>query len=188
MIEAFLLGLYILILSPILFSLGIQDPYLYFFIMLILTLPGIYAMFRGAPFVPTTKDKVKKMIKLADINSNSIVYDLGSGDGRFIFAAAKAGAKKSVGYELSMPIYLLAKFRSFFNPKTHFRFRDFWFEADKLADADVVFCFLMVKSMAKFETQIWPHLKPGSKVISNLFRMPGQTPILDENGIRVYQK
>jgi SAM-dependent methyltransferase len=188
MIEAFLMGLYILILSPFLYYLGIQDPYKFFILLFILSTPGLYAMLRGAPFVPTTNQKVAKMIQLAKINQNSVVYDLGSGDGRFIFAAAKAGAKKSIGYELSIPIYLLTKFRSLFNPRTQFKYRDFWFESSNLADADVVFCFLMVKTMAKFETKIWPNLKPGCLVISNVFRMPGITPIYDKDGIRVYQK
>jgi SAM-dependent methyltransferase len=188
MVEAFLLGLYILILSPVLFSLGVEDPYAYFLIMFILTLPGIYAMFRGAPFVPTAQKRVQKMVKIAKITNKSIIYDLGSGDGRFIFAAAKAGAKNAIGYELSLPIYLLSKFRSFFIPNAEFRYKDFWFDSEKFKNADVIFCFLMIKPMAKFESKIWPHLKPGCLVVSNVFRLPGIKPIKEVDGIRVYKK
>jgi SAM-dependent methyltransferase len=188
MIEAFLIGAYILLLSPILYYFGIDKPIYFFSILFILSLPGVYAMLRGAPFVPTLKAKVTKMIDLAEINSSSIVYDLGSGDGRFVFAAQRSGAKKSTGYELSLPIYFFTKIKSFFNPRTKFIYKDFWFDAKAFADADVIFCFLMVKSMAKFETVIWPHLKPGCKVVSNVFKMPGVTPIYEKEGIRVYQK
>jgi len=41
------------------------------------------------PYVPTTEEAVKAMLKLADVKSSDIVYDLGCGDGRIVIAAAK---------------------------------------------------------------------------------------------------
>jgi SAM-dependent methyltransferase len=188
MIEAFLLGLYILVISPILFSLGFNSPAFYFLLLFGLSIPGIYAMIIGAPFVPTKKEKFLKMIKLAKINKNSIVYDLGSGDGRFVFAAAKLNAKKSIGYELSLPIYILTKTRSFFYKNADIRYKNFWNDQKNYSDADVIFCFLLIKPMQKFKTEIWPNLKPGCLVISNIFSLPDTKPIFDKEGIRVYKK
>jgi len=41
------------------------------------------------PYVPTTEEAVKAMLKLADVKKSDIVYDLGCGDGRIVIAAAK---------------------------------------------------------------------------------------------------
>lgn len=188
MIEAFLLGLYMILLSPILFKLGFKDPISIFILLFTVSIPGIYAMFRGAPFLPTKKEKQQKMLELAKIKSDTIIYDLGSGDGRFIFGAAKLGAKKAIGYELSLPIYIYSKIKSFFYKNAEIRCKDFWFDAKKFNDADVIFCFLMIKPMQKFESIIWPNLKPGCKVVSNVFKMPGVNPIYDQEGIRIYIK
>ena len=51
------------------------------------------------PFVPSPQDVVDKMIELAGVKKGDTVYDLGSGDGRIVIAAAKKGAK-AVGFEI----------------------------------------------------------------------------------------
>lgn len=188
MIEAFLLGLYVLLVSPILFSFGLDSPAFYFFLLFALSIPGIYAMIIGAPFVPTKKEKFELMVSKAKINKSKIVYDLGSGDGRFVFAAAKLGAKKSIGYELSTPLYIFTKLKSLFYKNANIRYKNFWNDSGNLADADIIFCFLLVKPMERFENEIWPKLKPGCLVISNIFRIPNQKPIFDKHGVRIYKK
>src|SRR5919108_83914 len=49
------------------------------------------------PFVPTPQEVVDKMIELAAVKNGDTVYDLGSGDGRIVIAAAKKGAR-AVGF------------------------------------------------------------------------------------------
>ena len=46
------------------------------------------------------KEAVSTIIKLAQIKKNETVVDLGSGDGRLLFASAKKGAY-AIGYELN---------------------------------------------------------------------------------------
>jgi SAM-dependent methyltransferase len=185
MIEAFYLALYLLILSPLLYYMGVDNPFWIFAILMILTLPGLYAMIKGAPYLPTDKKRVKKMIKLADIKKGTKVSDLGSGDGRIVFAAAKNGAV-AIGYELSIPLYIWTKVKSYFNPNVSIYCKDFW-HLDH-SDQDVIFCFLLVETMKRFEAEIWPTLKPGAKVISNSFRLPNQQPVYDENRVKMYIK
>src|SRR5690349_19923730 len=52
------------------------------------------------PFVPTTEQAVKEMLKLADVKSSDIVYDLGCGDGRIVIAAAKTYGAHAVGIDI----------------------------------------------------------------------------------------
>src|SRR5437870_13197203 len=41
------------------------------------------------PYVPSTDEAVKAMLKLADVKKTDVVYDVGCADGRIVIAAAK---------------------------------------------------------------------------------------------------
>src|SRR5260221_11229011 len=53
------------------------------------------------PYVPTTEEAVKAMLKLADLKKTDIVYDLGGGDGRIVIAAAKEIGAHGVGTNIT---------------------------------------------------------------------------------------
>ena len=65
----------------------------------------IVTAFTGAPWVPTGKRTVKSMLEIANVGVGDIVFDLGSGDGRIIFAAARRGAK-AIGIDIN-PFWIL---------------------------------------------------------------------------------
>jgi SAM-dependent methyltransferase len=152
-------------------------------------------MFAGAlwaaPCVPSGKKTVQKMIRAACITPSDIVYDLGCGDGRFVFAAAKAGAKKTVGIEISPLVFLYAKFRSWFlgTKNSAIRFGNF-FHFSEVKDADVLFLFLLPNILEEVFREIWPHLKPGTRVISNSFFPEHVSPKVvipkDKGGKKIY--
>ena len=52
-----------------------------------------------APFYPTPMVVVNKMLEMAEINSNDVVYDLGCGDGRIVITAAGEFGARGVGVE-----------------------------------------------------------------------------------------
>jgi cyclopropane fatty-acyl-phospholipid synthase-like methyltransferase len=52
-------------------------------------------------FIPTPEEEVNSFFDLAPVSSADVVYDLGSGDGRLLFAALEKGAGKAVGIELN---------------------------------------------------------------------------------------
>src|SRR3984893_9862547 len=52
------------------------------------------------PYVPTTEEAVKAMLKLADVKKTDIVYDLGCGDGRIVIAAARNFGARAVGIDI----------------------------------------------------------------------------------------
>ena len=53
----------------------------------------------GGPFVPTPWLILDEMLKLAEIRPDDTVYDLGSGDGRLVIAAAERHGARGVGVE-----------------------------------------------------------------------------------------
>ena len=94
----------VIILLPLVAFLPRQGPYFLGLLLLFaLFLPGFLRAARhGAPFVPTSRATLKKMMRLAKIKHGERVYDLGCGDGRLVRAAAEAGAT-ATGYEVSLP-------------------------------------------------------------------------------------
>src|SRR6266481_740624 len=52
------------------------------------------------PYLPTTEEAVVAMLKLADVKSTDVVYDLGCGDGRIVVAAAKQRMAHGVGIDI----------------------------------------------------------------------------------------
>jgi len=53
----------------------------------------------GAGFQLTSKNLVKKMLEIAEIGPQDILYDLGSGDGRIVTEAVKSYGARAVGIE-----------------------------------------------------------------------------------------
>ena len=153
----------------------------------IFILPGFFAIFSGAPFIPTNKKRILKMIRLGRFKKNDIVYELGCGDGRIIRKVSSLNVKKAVGYEFSIPTYIFAKIRKFLSGSTEeILYGNFW-NVD-FSDADAIICFLFAGPMARFEKEIWPKLKSGTRLISNEFIMPGCTPAKVDGQVYLYIK
>src|SRR6266545_362067 len=51
-------------------------------------------------FVPTPQDIVEKMLELAEVKKDDVVYDLGCGDGRIVVTAAKKYGCKAFGFDV----------------------------------------------------------------------------------------
>lgn len=137
--------------------------YIIIIIFALVLLSAAYASLRGAPWVPAHKTDVQRVMRLADIKSGDIFYDLGCGDGRMLVAAAKKGAQ-AVGYEVSLLPYLVSKIRSVKYKNIEIKYRDF-FLAD-LSQADVVYFFLMPKHYKKIQKKFERELKPGTKILA----------------------
>ena len=58
-------------------------------------------------WVPTPDELVRRMLQMAKVGSQDVVYDLGAGDGKIAIAAGKIGAQ-SVGIEYNHDMAKLA--------------------------------------------------------------------------------
>lgn len=123
----------------------------------------------NAPYIRTGKKLIDRVIEDIDFKDNAKVYELGSGDGRFLRALAKKKNVRAVGFENFMLPYTISKAYKYLNhSKADFLYQDL-FKAD-LSDADYIFCYLITTQMDKLETKLQNELKPGTLIISNTFK------------------
>lgn len=131
-----------------------------------------------APFVPVPAEFLPQIIETLDIREGSVLYDLGCGDGRILFAGAWNQPKASfVGYEKSFVVYLCAWIRraKLKKQKSVALYRKDFFSAD-LSQATHVFTYLMPKMMKKLEPKFAEELAPGTRLVSCSFSLKGRNP------------
>lgn len=161
------------------------DPHWLVFGFFLILVPGLWGAFTTGPYVPSGKKRRESMLRLAKLQPNDIVYELGCGDGSLIFAAAPK-VSKAIGYEISIPLVLFGKLRKWFSrSRVHIRFGNIW--KQNYRDADVLFCYLMPNSMKRLYHEIWPTLKPGARLVTHAFYLPELQPIAKEEGVYLYQ-
>jgi outer membrane protein assembly factor BamB/protein-L-isoaspartate O-methyltransferase len=127
-------------------------------------------------FVPTPDDVAAKMLELAGVRKADLVYDLGSGDGRVVIAAAKAYGCRAVGVELDKELVRTARERAEEAGVGHlvrFEHADL-FEAD-FSGADVVALYLLPAVNGRLAAKL-DRLRPGSRVVAHHFPIPGARP------------
>jgi precorrin-6B methylase 2 len=129
------------------------------------------------PYVPTTEEAVKEMLKLADVKKTDVVYDLGCGDGRIVVAAAKMFGARAVGIDIN-PVRLKearenAK-KAGVEDLVRFEENDL-FEAN-IKEASVVTLFLLSNVNLKLRPKLLADLKPGTRIVSNTFDMGDWKP------------
>lgn len=145
----------------------------------------ILAIWRGAPPIPTLRHVRKTMLELAEIKPGYLVVDLGSGDGRMLIAAARAGGT-AIGYELNPFLYWFSKVRvkllGLSDQITIYRENLF---TAPFEEVDVITAYLGPKLMNQLEPIVKERMKPGSRFIANTFPFPNL--IAKKQSGKVYQ-
>jgi ubiquinone/menaquinone biosynthesis C-methylase UbiE len=129
------------------------------------------------PYVPTTEEAVRTMLKLADVKETDIVYDLGCGDGRIVIAAAKIYGARAVGIDIDPNRVREAKEnakKAGVENLVRFEENDL-FRAD-FHEATVVTLFLLRSVNLRLRPKLLQELKPGTRVVSNTFDMGDWRP------------
>ncbi len=142
---------------------------------------------RGAPWVPTTMNTVRKMLTMAEVGPDDVLYDLGCGDGRTIVTAARRYGARAVGIELDPLRYIWCQMLITvlgLRDRVQVIFGDF-FNQD-LSDADVVTCYLLQSTNNKLEEKFQRELTGGTRVVSNTFTFPGLQRVRQDGDARLY--
>jgi hypothetical protein len=146
----------------------------------------IIAIVKGASYVPTTRSRVRRLISIAEISPGERLLDLGSGDGRILFAAAKRGAI-CVGIEINPLLVwysaLLAKLKG---ARTVTIIRtDFW--NVNISDIDILTVYLVPRFIPQLKAKVFAEMKSGSRVITSVYHFPDWVPDKQEGGICLYR-
>lgn len=133
------------------------------------------------PYLPTTEPAVHAMLKLAAVKSTDVVYDLGCGDGRLVIAAATDYGAHGVGIDINPDRIREAKEnarKAGVENLVRFEENDL-FKAD-IHEATVVTLFLLNSVNQLLRPKLLQELKPGTRIVSNTFRMGDWAPDKEE--------
>jgi hypothetical protein len=126
---------------------------------------------KDAPFVPTPDVIVRAMLDLARVGPDDVLYDLGSGDGRIVIAAARRGAR-AVGVEIDAKLVeqsIETARTAGVAERTRFLEQDLF--ATDLREATVVTLYLLPGLNMRLKPKLLAELRPGSRVVSHSFHM-----------------
>jgi hypothetical protein len=137
----------------------------------------------GAPFVAMEQPVVDRILRLAKLNEDDVLYDLGSGDGRVPITASLTYHCRSVGIEIDKLRYLYSLYQRAIlrlADKVTFLNKNI-FDVD-LSAATVCVVYLTEQANEAVEEKLLNELKPGTLIISPSFPFINWTPIfIDQN-------
>lgn len=127
-----------------------------------------------APYVPTSPEVVGRMLALAKVGRNDVVYDIGCGDGRLVIAAARDFGARGVGIDID-PVLIEecqanAK-REGVEALTRFVCADA--TKSHIAPATVLALYLLPESLETLKPLFEQELRPGTRIVSHNYRIPG---------------
>ncbi len=122
-------------------------------------------------YVSTPHDVVAKMLKLANVKKDDVVYDLGCGDGRIVVTAAKKYGCKGIGFDIDPQRIKEALANVKKNKVEHLvEIKDQDIFKTDIKEASVIMLYLLpglnVRLIPQLET-----LKPGSRIVSHMYAM-----------------
>lgn len=142
----------------------------YFFFILVFIVIGLWILIPalyGLPPVPTKPERIQKALKLANLQPNETLYDLGAGDGRVLLIAARDFGAQAVGIEvgpIQCALIWLRATASGLGKRIQVRWENYY--QAKLRDADVVFVYATSQEVMKLAPHLKLEMKRGSRLVS----------------------
>lgn len=156
-------------------------------VTIIVSISILWPLIIGAAWSPSSKKVVNKMLKMAEVDSHDVLYDLGSGDGRILSEAAHKYDAIGIGIEAD-PLRIFwsrTKLRLLgLNNQTKIIWGDIF--SKDLSPATVVTVFLWQKTNEKLKGKLTRELKPGTRVVSYIWTFSGWKPIEVDQEDRIY--
>jgi hypothetical protein len=136
---------------------------------------------RTVPYVPTPLEVVRKMLDIAKVGPNDVVYDLGSGDGRIVIMAAEKYGAQAVGVELDAGRFKesSARLTELGLEKRARIVRGNLFETD-VRPATVVTLYLLPDVNQRLRPRLEKELRPGARVVSHNYSMDTWQAVQEE--------
>jgi len=134
----------------------------------------VFPITKGAMFHPSASIRVKTVLDRVPMAPGELLVDIGCGDGRVLRGARRCYDVRALGFEVNPLAYLAARLRTLGLSGVEIRYADFWKAG--LGEADVVFCYLFPDVMKHLAEKLAAELRPGTRVVSCNFPLPGWTP------------
>jgi hypothetical protein len=147
------------------------------------------AQARDVPYVPTPQHVVDEMLRVGQVGSDDLLYDLGSGDGRIVITAATNFSTRGVGIDIDGQRITESKAnakRAGVTELVRFEQGDL-FEAD-FSEATVVTLYLLPSVNLQLRPRLLNELRPGTRIVSHAFDMGEWQPEqqLDLEGYEIF--
>jgi hypothetical protein len=141
----------------------------------------------GAGWVPTPRRVVRRMLSLAEVGSGDTLFELGSGDGRIMFMAAREFGAEAVGIEAD-PLRVLLTLAWIRLTCLTGRVSVLWgnFFKKDLGAASVVTIYQSTEINNRLKDKFTRELKPGTRVVSHAFMFDGWEPVKVDEESEVY--
>lgn len=128
--------------------------------------------FLDAPFVPTDEVVIEAMLNLAAIGPRDVLYDLGSGDGRILIAAASHHDTRGIGVEIDpLRIEEATESAEYYGVDHLVDFIEEDIFTVDVSEATVVTLYLLQSVNVQLRPQLLSQLRPGTRIISHAFNM-----------------
>jgi ribosomal protein L11 methylase PrmA len=123
------------------------------------------------PYVPAPRKSFADLVPLAKIKKGDVVFDLGSGDGRALFAAARAGAQ-AYGWEINPFLVMWTKLMALALGLST-QVTVYWkpYQKAPLEKADVIFVYVLPGLLHELEDKFIQEAREGTKIITCKFHM-----------------
>ncbi|KAI5634061.1 hypothetical protein NE865_13230 [Phthorimaea operculella] len=144
----------------------------------IVCIPFVSPAFRRIclPYVPATTDQLAGVTRALAGRSGKLL-DVGSGDGRIVFTAAKLGFKAD-GVELNPWLVYYSRIAALLDPKARaskFYRKDLW--SFGLRPYNNIVIFGVEQMMKEFESKLLKEASPDTVVVVCRFPLPNMTPV-----------
>lgn len=128
-------------------------------------------------YEPTPQHVVDEMVRLANVGTNDIVYDLGCGDGRIVISAVVQRGARGVCVDIDPQRIAESRANAQrVNVAGRIRFLTQDLFATDIGDATVVMLFLSPSLNLKLRPKLWRDLRPGTRVVSYVHDMGDWKP------------
>ncbi len=161
--------------------------YIIAIIFVLLFVTALWPWAFGAAWTPTPTETARRMLEIARVGRNDVVYDLGCGDGRIIIAACREFKARAIGIEIE-PIkfaltWLKLKFLGL-NGRASVRLGNI-FNQD-ISNASVITVFLTDKANDRLRKESFKKLRPKTRVVTYLWTFADWEPIEVDARHKIY--
>jgi SAM-dependent methyltransferase len=146
-------------------------------VLSLVVIPSTVGSGEAIPFVPSPMIVVDRMLQLAEVRKDDVIYDLGCGDGRILIQAAKKYGARGVGVDMNPLLVEEARRKAAEEGVGHL----VEFRAGDALQVDISAATVVTLYMFKwFNNEMRPklqRLKPGSRVVAHDYDIDDWKPV-----------